>query len=60
MLDEGVIYRHPERQEEAIVYSKDEASIRTFSIITTAEAGTGFKCSSYNPLSEKRSFARRP
>jgi hypothetical protein len=27
MLDEGVIYHHPERQEKAIVYAKDEASI---------------------------------
>jgi hypothetical protein len=27
MLDEGVIYRHPERQQEAIVYAEDEASI---------------------------------
>ena len=27
MLDAGVIYRHPERHEEAIVWAKDRAGI---------------------------------
>ncbi len=29
MLEEGVIYRHPARQEEAIVWAKDRAGIVT-------------------------------